>query len=57
MNVFAELRRKTDAAISKSFRSTPSITSDDLTELFAHEQTALKDLVEFLRQDAVGEHQ
>ncbi|WP_439360329.1 hypothetical protein [Bradyrhizobium sp. DASA03007] len=57
VNVLAELRRKTDAAMSKSFRSTPSITCDDLTELFAQEQTASKDLLEFLRQDADGEHQ
>ncbi|WP_160118913.1 hypothetical protein [Bradyrhizobium vignae] len=57
MKVLAELRRKTDAAISTSFRSTPPITSDDLTDLFAQEQTALKDLMEFLRQAAAGEQQ
>ncbi|MGY3473477.1 hypothetical protein [Bradyrhizobium ottawaense] len=57
VNVLAELRRKTDAAISKSFRSTPTITSDDLPRLFAQEQTASKDPLEFLRQDAAGEHQ
>jgi hypothetical protein len=51
------VRDKTNAAINASFRSTPPISLAELTELFGQEQTALMELVDFLRKDAVGEHQ
>lgn len=54
---YDEAHTKTGALLAESFRASPPFSYDAFAAQHAIEQKALNELVEFLRQDAAGEHE